>query len=112
MSITPGGVHDEHTGVFTDGLGESLGTVFDDDVTPSLLTRNRAIEGGTVGVVAVLEGGNNDLILETGFTLLTSNGTAVDGEITEVSEQLLRAVLALYELEKVGRVVDKLLNRD
>ena len=37
---------------------------------------------------------------------------AVDGEVAEVSEQLLRAVLALDELEEVGRVVDELLFGD
>ena len=43
---------------------------------------------------------------------LALDRAAVDGKVAEVSEQLLRAVLALNELEKVGRVVDKLLNRD
>ena len=33
---------------------------------------------------------------------LALDRAAVNGEVAEVSEQLLRAVLALYELEKVG----------
>ena len=43
---------------------------------------------------------------------LALDRAAVDSEVAEVSEQLLRAVLALDELEEVGRVVDELMFGD
>ena len=40
--------------------------------------------------------------------LLTFDRAAVDGEVTEVGEELLGTVLALDELEELGGVVDEL----
>ena len=39
---------------------------------------------------------------------LTLDRAAVDCDVAKVSEELLRAVLTLHQLEQVGRVVDEL----
>ena len=110
MSITPGGVHDEDTRIRTNGFGEGLGTFLDNDVTPTKLAGEGCIQRRPFGVFAALEFGNNNLVLETRFSLLTFDGAAVDSEVSEVGEQFLCTVLALDELEKLGSIIDELRN--
>ena len=69
MRITPGGVHNKYTWVLAHGLCKRLWTLLDDDVAPALLTRDRRVERWAIGVVAILELGNNDFVLEAGFAL-------------------------------------------
>ena len=83
--------------------------MLNDDVTPSSLAGNDGIERGSVGVVAILEGRNDDLIFKTWFATLSFDGTAIDGKISEVSEEFLGPVLTLDKFEKLGGIVDKLL---
>ena len=109
VSITPCCVHNEDTRVFANRLGKGLGTMLNDDVTPSSLAGNDGIERGSVGVVAILEGRNDDLIFKTWFATLSFDGTAIDGKISEVSEEFLGPVLTLDKFEKLGGIVDKLL---
>ena len=125
MSITPGGIHDQAARVRADGLGEGFGALLDDDVAPTDLAWHRGVDGRAVRIVAVLQLGDDNLILETGLSLenhiracksqvcnstysLALDGGAVDSNVPEVSEQLLRTVLALDELEELGRVIDEL----
>lgn len=108
MSITPGGVHDEGARIGTDSLSESLGALLNDDVTPSDSARLRGVQGRPSRVFPVRELGNDKLSPETRLSDLSLDGTAVDREISEVSKQFLGTVLALYELEKIGSIVDEL----
>ena len=108
MRVAPGGVHDEHAGVLADGLGEGLGAVLDDDVAPADFAREGGVGGGSVGVRAVDELGNDDLFPEARFSLLTFDRGTVDGEVSEVTEELLGTVLALNELEQLRSVVNEL----
>jgi hypothetical protein len=39
---------------------------------------------------------------------LTLDGASVDGEVSEVSEELLCAVLRLHKAEEIWRIVDEL----
>ena len=69
MGITPRSVHDECAGVLADRLGKGFRPILNDDVPPTAFTRETSVEGGTVGVIAVLERRDDNLALETGFTL-------------------------------------------
>ena len=69
MRVTPGGVHDEHTRVLADGLRERLRTLLDDDVAPTNLTWNRAVQRRTIWVITIFQSRNNDFLREAGFTL-------------------------------------------
>jgi hypothetical protein len=90
--------------VASNGLGKCLWTLVDNDVSPTFLTWDRRVDG-LAGIV------DNDweqgLGLETWFTLLTLDGRAVDGDISEVGEELLSSVLGCDELEQLGCVVDE-----
>lgn len=103
VRVTPGGVHDKHTRVLAYSLCECLRTMLDDDVPPTLLARQRGVEGRTiVGILAVLELGDDDVILEAWLADLSLDGAAVDSEVAKVGEQLLSTVLTLHKLEQVG----------
>ena len=39
---------------------------------------------------------------------LALDGTAIDGDISEICEELLSAVLRLHEFKQLGRIIDKL----
>lgn len=39
---------------------------------------------------------------------LSFDGTAVDGEVAKICEQLLCTILALYKLEQIRRIIDEL----
>ena len=108
MRITPCSVHDENTRVLAHGLGECLGTLLDDDVAPADLAREGRVERRALGVFAVDKFGDVDLVPEAGFAGLALDRGAVDGEVSEVSEELLSTVLALNELEPLGSIVDEL----
>ena len=104
MSITPCGVHDKTALVLTDGLGESLRTLLEEDVPPALL----AWLGGVDLVSAVVgEGRDGDHALELGLANLTLDLAAVDSKITEVGKELLSTVLGADEIEKRRCVVDE-----
>lgn len=69
MSISPCGIHDKGSRIFTDGFGEGFRTLLYDDVTPSNLTREGGIE--TSGVVfSALQCRNNDVGFKPRFALL------------------------------------------
>jgi hypothetical protein len=107
VSITPGSVHDERSGILADSLGEGFGTVLDDNVAPSDLARESGVERRAVGVIPVLELGNDDFGLEAWFSLrsnyqrwikgarghvvettysLTLDGASIDGKVSKVGE--------------------------
>lgn len=69
MGVTPRSVHDECAGVLADCLGKGFRPILNDDVPPTAFTWETSVEGGTVRVIAVLERGDDNLALETGFTL-------------------------------------------
>ena len=70
MSITPRSVHDERSGICTNGFRKLFRAFLDDDVTPSNFTRECSIEWGAInGVFAVLEFGNDNIIFKAWFTL-------------------------------------------
>ena len=104
MGIAPSGVHDEAAFVGTNGLGEALRALLEEDVPPTLSAWLRSVD-----LVAVLVGksGNGDLALELGLTDLTLDLTAVDSEVAEVRKQLLSTVLRTDKVEKRWRVVDE-----
>jgi hypothetical protein len=106
VGITPGRVHDQASGILANSLGERLWSLLDDDVPPALSARLSRVERRTVRVLA-LERWDDDLIGQAGLAGLTLDRAAVDGDITEVREDLLGTVLALNEAEEVRRVVDE-----
>jgi hypothetical protein len=69
MSISPCGIHDKGSRIFTDGFGEGLRTVLYDDVTPSDLARQGGIEI-SIGVLSVLQYRNDDVGFKPRFALL------------------------------------------
>ena len=125
MRVTPCSVHNECARVLADGLGESFWSFLDNDIPPTILTGKRSVEGGPIRVLSVPELGNGDLVLEAGFTLykvirryrdsrlresyrLALNGAAIDGDVSEICKELLGAVLRLYKLEQIGRIINEL----
>lgn len=56
----------------------------------------------------ILQLGDNNFGFETWFARLTLDRTPVDCEISEVCEELLSTVLALYKFEELRSIVDKL----
>jgi hypothetical protein len=72
MSISPCGIHDKGSGIFTDGFGEDFRTVLYNDVTvvtPSNLAKEGGIETSS-GVLSALQYRNNDVGFKPGFALL------------------------------------------
>ena len=108
MSVSPCCVHDKRPWVLSNGFGEGLWTVLDDNVTPTQLTRLCSINGWTIYVVTVLQRGDNNFVFETWFTRLTLDRAPVDCEISEICKEFLSTVLALYKFEELRSIVDKL----
>lgn len=97
VGVSPGGVHEKAALVITNSLGEGLRALLQDDVAPSLLARMGDIDLGTVT-------GNDlrhiDLAPELGLANLALDAAAVDGNVTEVGQQLLGTVLAANQVEE------------
>ena len=68
MSISPCGIHDKGSRIFTDGFGEGFRTVLHDDITPSDLAREGGIETSS-GVFSALQYRNNDVGFKPRFAL-------------------------------------------
>jgi len=111
VRVAPSRVHDQNTRIFAHGFRERLRALLNNDVAPALLAWKRCVKGRTVGVLASLEGWDNNIVLQSGLALLALDRTTVDSEVTKVGEELLSSVLTLYELEELGSVVDKLETR-
>ena len=69
MSISPSGIHNKGSRIFTDGFGEGFRTMLYDDVTPSNLAREGGIETSG-GILSALQSRNNDFGFKPRFTLL------------------------------------------
>ena len=69
MRIAPGGVHDQTARVLADGLSECLRALLDDDVAPAGRAGLGGVEGRGRWVVTVVEGRDDDVILEAGLAL-------------------------------------------
>ena len=82
--------------------------MLDDDITPADSAGNRCVKRGTLWIFPVSQLGNDKICLETGLSNLTLNRTAVDGEVSKVSEQLLGTVLTLDKLEEIRGIVNEL----
>lgn len=125
VGITPGGVHDERSGILADGLGERLGSLLDDDVAPSELAGHRGVERRAFGISPVRELGDLDVGLEAGLSLqfvvrirlhgayrgtyhLPLDRAAVDSEIAQVAKKLLGTILGLDKFEEIWGIVDEL----
>lgn len=70
MSISPCSIHDQSSGVFTNGFGEGFKSLLYDDVSPSNLARESCIERRSIRVLAVLEFWNDDFCFQTRLTLV------------------------------------------
>jgi hypothetical protein len=104
MGVSPSRVHEQSTLVLADSLRESLGSLLENDVSPSL--------GAGCGSINLLSGGvdklrNLDFTLELGLADLTLNAATVDGNVTEVGKQLLGEVLAANEIKELRGIVDE-----
>lgn len=104
VGVTPGGIHEKSTLVLADSLGEGLGALLKDDVSPSLLVRVASID---LLASRVDELRDSDLTLELGLANLALDAAAVDGNVAEVGQQLLGTVLAANEVEELRSVVDE-----
>lgn len=104
MGVAPGGVHDQTALVATDGLGKGLRALAVDDLLPSLRAGLGDVERGS-GLVD--HDGHDDGGLELRLPNLALDAAAVDGNVTEVGQQLLGTVLAANEGEELGGVVDE-----
>lgn len=106
VGISPGRVHNQTTRVRTNSLGECFGAFVDDNVPPTFLTRLAGVQ--FLGrVLSILQRGNSGFVLETGLTVLTLDGTAVDSEVTKVGQKLGSSVLTGDQLEEIGSIIDE-----
>jgi len=96
VGITPGSVHNETALVLSDRLCESRRAFFEDDVPPAVTGRLGAIIGCAITAGEVR---HHNLALELGLANLTLNLTAIHGEVTKVSQQLLSTILTTNESE-------------
>jgi hypothetical protein len=69
MSISPCGIHDKSSRIFTNSFGEGFRTVLHNDVAPSDLTREGGIESSS-GVLSALQNRNNNVGFKPRFALL------------------------------------------
>jgi hypothetical protein len=106
MSISPCGIHDKGSWIFTDGFREGFRTVLYDDVTPSDLAGEGSIET-SVGVLSALQYRNNDVGFKPRFTDLSLYGTPINSKISKVCQELLGTVLALNESEEVWGIINE-----
>lgn len=83
MRITPCGVHDQCTRVFTHGLCKGFRALLNNDVSPTNGARQRCIEGGSIdGILATLKFGDDDVDLEAGFTLFFEGSSCENKQVT------------------------------
>lgn len=104
VSISPGGVHEQTTLVLANGLGEGLGALLEENVSPSLLARLADIDLLTIGVDDLRE---NNLTLELGLANLSLDRAAVDGDVSKIGQQLLGTVLATNEVKELRGIINK-----
>ena len=104
MGVTPGSVHQETALVVADSLCECLRTLLLDDVAPSLLARLGDIN---LGAVRADDIGDDDLALEFGLPDLALDAAPVDGNVSEVRQELLGTVLAADQVEQLRGVIDE-----
>jgi hypothetical protein len=109
VRITPSCVHDERSRVFAHGLCESFGTLLDNNVAPSNLTRERSVKGCPIRTITALELGNDDIILKAWLAGLAFDGASIDCEVTKVCKEFLCTVLALHQLEELRGIIDELM---
>jgi hypothetical protein len=98
VGITPGGIHEQAALVVADSLGESLGTLIEDDLPPTLGGRRGSINL-VAGVVKELR--DDNVPLELGLADLTLDAASVHSQVAQVREQLLGAVLATNQVEEL-----------
>jgi hypothetical protein len=104
VSISPSCVHKKTTLVLADGLGEGLGSLLKNDVSPSL--------GARLGSINLLSGRVDklrdlNLSLELWLSNLSLDAATIDGNITEVGKKLLGTVLTANEIEQLRGIVDE-----
>lgn len=104
MGISPGGVHDQATLVAANCLGEGSRALFVQNILPSGGARLGDIDR-SARVIEDRRGDN--LTLELGLADLSLDAASVDGNISQVCQQFLGAVLASDESEEFGSVVDE-----
>ena len=104
MGITPGGVHEKGTLVPANGTGERLGSVADEDVPPTSGAGDGDVDALSEGVEKV---GEDDLALELGVADLSLDAAAIDGNVSEVRQQLLGTVLGLQKGEERRSIINE-----
>lgn len=104
VGIAPGCVHKKAALVVAHSLGEGLGPLVEEELPPTILARLGDVKLGAIGLK---ETGLDDVALELGLADLTLDAATVDGNVTEVKQQLLGTVLAADEIEQLGGVIDE-----
>lgn len=103
MGVAPGGVHQKGSFVVADGLCKSLGALLYQNVPPSSLARRGDVYELALGIVQVWE---DDIALEFWLSNLALDAATVDGDIAEIGQKLLGAVLGLHQGEE-GRPTER-----
>mmetsp|Transcript_21716 Transcript_21716/g.28550 ORF Transcript_21716/g.28550 Transcript_21716/m.28550 type:complete len:305 (-) Transcript_21716:529-1443(-) len=94
MSITPGGIGNEKSLVFTDSLGKSLRTLLQKNVTHTSLLSRFGLEIGRENRL----GNILQCRIHLGFVRTQFDGVTIDGKIGEVSDQTFRLLDLLHIL--------------
>ena len=93
MGVAPGRVHDQAARVLADGLSESLRAFLNNDVAPAGRAGLGGVEGRGRRVVAVVEGRDDDVILEAGLALEGVNKRAFVATLTLTTWPLMELPL-------------------
>ena len=104
MGVSPSRVHEKSTLVLADSLREGLGSLFENDVSPSLGAGCRSVNLLSGGVDKLRD---LDLSFELGLSNLSLDAATIDGNVTKVGKQLLGTVLAANEIEQLRGIVDE-----
>ncbi len=69
VGVAPGGIHDQNTRIFANGLGEGFWALFDNNIPPPNCAWEGGIERRSFRIAAIDEFGNNDICFEARLAL-------------------------------------------
>ena len=105
VRVAPRRVHEKEAFVLAHRLGKGVRPLLVDELLEAPL--GRVVRHVDDVAVVVQHGGHDDLALELGLAHLALDAAAVDRDVAEVVQQLLRAVLTRGEVEEARGVVDE-----
>ena len=104
MGVTPSSVHDEAPFVLSNSICIRLWAFLINDVLPSLSARNGCVDNFAIVVIKIR---HDDIAFELRLTNLAFDATAIDGNITKISQQLLSSILTPNKRKQLGCIINE-----